>query len=129
MSEEDDRTMTSADNSDATESEDSKVLGPDWVRACGIEEVPVGELKAIQTDTERIVVANVDGDLYALEDQCSHQDLPLSAGELEGTSLECIFHGAKFDVCTGRAIQLPAVRPVRTFDVRVEEGAVYLRLG
>ena len=88
-----------------------------------------GTLKAVESGRERIVLANVDGDLYALEDQCSHQDFPLSAGELEGTELECVFHGAKFDVCTGRATQLPAVRPVRTFDVKVEDGEVFLRLG
>lgn len=103
-------------------------LGPEWIRACAAEEVPVGELKAVQTGEERIVLANVEGDLYALEDQCSHQDFPLSAGELEGTRLECTFHGAKFDVCTGRATQLPAVRPVRTFDVLVQDGNVYLRV-
>ena len=108
---------------------DSTDLGTEWVQVCTTDEVPVGQLKAIQTQSERIVLANVEGDLYALEDQCSHQDLPLSAGELEGTQLECVFHGAKFDVCTGRATQLPAVRPVKTFDVRVEEGAIYLRLG
>ncbi|MGI9627618.1 MAG: non-heme iron oxygenase ferredoxin subunit [Longimicrobiales bacterium] len=115
--------------SDSTDSSGAAELGAEWARVCALDEVPVGELKAIQTESERIVLANVEGDLYALEDQCSHQDLPLSAGELEGTSLECIFHGAKFDVCTGRATQLPAVRPVKTFEVRVEEGAVYLRLG
>ena len=102
--------------------------GPEWTLACAVEEVPVGELKAVQTGEERIVLANVDGDLYALEDKCSHQDFPLSAGELEGTRLECTFHGAKFDVCTGRATQLPAIRPVRTFEVRVDQGNIYLRL-
>ena len=100
-----------------------------WILACAVDQVPPGSLRAVETGGERIVVANVDGDLYALEDQCSHQDFPLSAGELEGTQLECIFHGAKFDVCTGRATQLPAVRPVRTFEVRVEGENIYLRLG
>ena len=108
--------------------EDAALPGPEWTLACAVEEFPVGELKAVQTGEERIVLANVDGDLYALEDKCSHQDFPLSAGELEGTRLECTFHGAKFDVCTGRATQLPAIRPVRTFEVRVDQGNIYLRL-
>lgn len=75
-----------------------------------------------------IVLANVDGTMYALEDNCSHQDFPLSDGELEGTELECTFHGAKFDVCTGEATQLPAVRPVKTFEVEDRDGAIYVRV-
>ena len=100
-----------------------------WILACAVDQVPPGSLRAVETGGERVVLANVDGDLYALEDQCSHQDFPLSAGELEGTQLECIFHGAKFDVCTGRATQLPAVRPVKSYDVEVRDDRVFVRLG
>ena len=75
-----------------------------------------------------MVLANVDGDIYALEDRCSHQDYPLSAGELEDDELECPFHGARFDVRTGRAIQLPAITPVKSFQVEVRDGEVFIRL-
>jgi len=70
----------------------------------------------------------VDGTVYALEDICSHQDFPLSDGELEGTELECAFHGAKFDVCTGDATQLPAIKAVRTFEVEDRDGVLYVRV-
>ena len=103
--------------------------GEGWVRACGLEDVAPGSLKSVETDRERIVVANVDGDLYALEDQCSHQDFPLSAGVLEGNQVECVFHGARFELASGRPTCLPAVRPVRTFDIRVEGEDVYVRVG
>jgi len=99
-----------------------------WLRVCALDEVPVGELKSVEAGGERIVLANVEGDVYALEDQCSHQEYPLSAGELDGDQLECVFHGARLDVNSGRATRLPAVRPVRTFQVRTEDGGVYLRL-
>ena len=75
------------------------------------------------------MLANVDGELYALLDRCSHQDYPLSDGHLDGTRLECLYHGARFDVRTGRAVQLPAIRPVKTFEVEVREGDVYVRSG
>ena len=104
-------------------------LGPEWVKVAHLEEVAPGTIKSVQTEHERIVLANVEGDVYALKDQCTHADFPLSAGELDGTSLECSLHGATFDVCTGRATQLPAVRPVKTFDVTVDGGDIYLRLG
>lgn len=100
----------------------------DWTRVCQVGDVPVGQLKSVEVGNVRVVLANVDGDLYALEDQCSHQDFPLSAGLLEGRQVECVFHGARFDLETGKPTCLPAVRPVRTFDVKVAGGDVLLRV-
>lgn len=100
----------------------------EWMKVAELTDLPAGSLRSVETGQERIVLANVDGDVYALEDQCSHQELPLSGGELEGTHLECPFHGARFDVCTGRATRLPAVRPVRTFETEVRDGDIFLKL-
>jgi 3-phenylpropionate/trans-cinnamate dioxygenase ferredoxin subunit len=102
--------------------------GGEWTRVCGADEVPAGNLKAVEVGNVRVMLANVDGDLYALEDQCSHQDFPLSAGLIEGRQVECVFHGARFDLETGKPTCLPAVRPVRTFDVKVDGGEVLLRV-
>lgn len=99
-----------------------------WVRVATADEVPSDGLWAVSTDQGPVVLARVEDDIYALEDRCSHQDYPLSAGELDGGELECTFHGARFDVCTGRATQLPAVVPVRTFPVEVRDGEVFIRL-
>lgn len=99
-----------------------------WVRVAAADEVPSDGLRAVSTDQGPVVLARVEDDIYALEDRCSHQDYPLSAGELDGGELECTFHGARFDVCTGRATQLPAVVPVRTFPVEVRDGEVFIRL-
>ena len=101
---------------------------PDWVRVASVGECPPGRLLAVAAGVERIVLANVEGDYYALLDRCSHQDFPLSDGELDGDRLECIYHGAQFDVCTGRAMQLPAIRPVRTFPVEVRDGEVWVEV-
>ena len=99
-----------------------------WIRVASEANVPTDELTAVPTDGGPVVLAWVDGKICALEDRCSHQDYPLSAGELDDGEVECIFHGARFDLCTGRATRLPAVAPVRTFDVEVRDGGVYLRL-
>ena len=106
----------------------SATVTPVWTRVATAADVPVDQLKAVQTDRVSVVLANHEGTIYALEDRCSHQDYPLSAGELEDGQVECSFHGARFDVCTGRATQLPAIAPVRTFDVEVRDGLVYIRL-
>ena len=99
------------------------------MRVASAGECPPGSLLGVEADGIPIVLANVDGDLYALLDQCSHQDYPLSDGELEGTRLECMYHGAQFDVCTGRAMALPAIRPVKTFEVDVRGEDVYVQVG
>ena len=99
-----------------------------WVRVGEPDEIEPGTLKGYKASGEYIVVANVDGVLYALEDQCSHEDYPLSEGELEGDQLECLLHGATFDVCTGKATALPAVRPVRIFEVESRDDGVFVRI-
>ena len=77
---------------------------------------------------ERIVLANVDGDVYALQNRCSHQDLPLSDGELDGDRLECLYHGARFDVCTGKVVGLPAIKPVETYAVELRGQEIYVQI-
>ena len=73
-----------------------------------------------------IGVFNVGGDLYAIEDRCSHDDGPLAEGDFEPEEavVVCPRHGARFDVRTGRALTLPAYLPVETCDVTVEDGVV-----
>ena len=101
---------------------------PEWVRVAAAADCPPGTLLGVGAGTQRIVLANVEGEIYALLDRCSHQDFPLSDGELNGDRLECIYHGATFDVCTGRAMQLPAIRPVKTFPVEVRGGDVFVEV-
>jgi 3-phenylpropionate/trans-cinnamate dioxygenase ferredoxin subunit len=76
-----------------------------------------------------ILVVNLDGTLYALEDQCSHEDFELSAGALDAAAatIECVLHGAKFDLRDGRALCAPAYEPVAKFPARVENGGVWTR--
>lgn len=100
----------------------------DWVKVADLGECPPGSLLDIEAGEERIVLANVDGDLYALQNRCSHQDLPLSDGELVGDRLECLYHGASFDVCTGKALALPAIKPVATFAVELRDGEIYVKV-
>ncbi len=99
-----------------------------WVKVANLSECPPGQLLEVEAGRERIVLANVDGDLYALQNRCSHQDLPLSDGELEGDQLECLYHGARFDVCTGRAVGLPAIKPVPSYDVQIRGQEIYVQI-
>lgn len=100
----------------------------DWVRVASAADCPPGSLLAVRAGSTDVVLANVEGDIYALEDRCSHQDFPLSDGELDGSRLTCIHHGATFDACSGRATGLPAIRPVRAFPVEVKDGDVLVQV-
>ena len=99
-----------------------------WVKIADLSECPPGNLLEVEAGQERIVLANVDGDVYALQNRCSHQDLPLSDGELEGDRLECLYHGARFDVCTGKAVGLPAIKPVPSYDVQIRGQEIFVQI-
>lgn len=100
-----------------------------WVRVCATGELLPGERRVVFDRNTPIVVFNYDGDCYALEDRCSHEDFELSIGEFdaEAATIECVLHSAKFDVRDGRALCAPAYEPVATFPVKIEDGAVWTR--
>ncbi len=75
-----------------------------------------------------IVLARSDGEIYALEDCCSHDEFPLSAGAIEDGEIVCMLHGASFDLATGEARTLPAVSGVRKFEVSVEGDDIFVHL-
>ncbi|MGH3033959.1 MAG: Rieske (2Fe-2S) protein [Gaiellaceae bacterium] len=93
---------------------------------CPVEELPPGEVKIVRDGTLAIGVFNVDGEYYAIEDRCSHDDGPLAEGDFEPDELVviCPRHGSRFDLRSGRPLSLPAYLPVDTFEVKVEDGVV-----
>lgn len=84
-------------------------------------DIPPGTAKPCAADGVEILICNVDGTFYAIEDVCTHDGAPLDQGTLEGACVTCPRHGATFDVRTGDAT-LPAILPVTTFIVREENG-------
>jgi 3-phenylpropionate/trans-cinnamate dioxygenase ferredoxin subunit len=92
-------------------------------------DVAEGQIEVFEVADKRIALCNVGGMFYAIDDVCTHDGGPLDQGELEGTLVECPRHGAKFDVTNGRAVVLPAVRPVRTYAVEVEGDDVKVDVG
>lgn len=98
-----------------------------WVRVCATAELLPGESKVAWDGDTPILVVNLDGDFYAVEDQCTHEDFELSAGTISDGQVECTLHGARFDLRTGEALCAPAYAPVAKFPVKVEDGAVWTR--
>jgi len=80
-------------------------------------EIEPGHARRVEVDGVALLLCNVAGDFYAIEDVCTHDGGQLDQGVLEGSEIECPRHGARFDVRTGDALTLPAVVPVGTYAV------------
>ena len=96
------------------------------VRVGVLEDFPEGEVRVVFAESHRIAVGNVEGELYAFDDICTHDEGPLGDGELYEHQVECPRHGARFDVRTGRAVRLPAVRGVSTYTVTLVGDEVFV---
>ena len=97
---------------------------------CPVDELPPGSVKIVRAGSLALGVYNLDGEYYAIEDRCSHDDGPLAEGDFdaEDAVVVCPRHGSRFDIRTGRPLTLPAYEPVDTFPVVVEDGWVKVDL-
>ncbi len=99
----------------------------EWVRVASLDECQGnGCVHAATADGLELVLVQWDDEVFALEDRCSHQDFPLSEGAVDDGKLECVFHGAKFDIRSGKAVQLPAIKPVKTYPVDVRDDEIFV---
>lgn len=99
-----------------------------WNAVAKAEDVAVGAAMVVDAGGKRLALCNTGDGIFAIDDVCTHDGGPLDQGTLNGNEIECPRHGARFDVTTGRALCLPAVRPVRTYPVRIEGGDVEVDL-
>lgn len=89
-----------------------------------LDDLIPGDRIFIEVDDMSVVLFNIAGDVYAIEDRCTHDDGPLGEGELEGYEIVCPRHGARFDVRDGRALTLPAIEPTRYFPIRIVDNQI-----
>lgn len=101
-----------------------------FVRVAALAEVPEGEVRGVEVGVTKLCLVNVEGEVYAFQDKCTHRDFPLSQGELDpdDCSITCDWHGAKFDVRSGKALTPPAVRPVPVYEVKLEGDEIWVDL-
>jgi 3-phenylpropionate/trans-cinnamate dioxygenase ferredoxin subunit len=93
---------------------------PEIIELVTADQVPLGTVKRFEINELAVAIIHTDEGFFALEDRCSHADVALSEGELEGCLLECWLHGSAFDVRTGEPQSLPALTPVTTFPVTID---------
>ena len=106
----------------------------EFVKVAETSEVPIGKMKMVKLDGKEILIANVDGNYYAIGNRCAHAGGDLSKGSLSGNIITCPRHGAQFDVTTGKAILGPKVLAFRlkikdepSFEVKVEGKDILLK--
>ena len=103
----------------------------DTIDVCPLDELGEGETRLVEIDGRKIGVFHCgDGELFAIEDRCSHDDGPLAEGEFDrgACTVECPRHGSLFDLTSGRPKTLPAYVPVETFPVSVENEKIILEV-
>jgi 3-phenylpropionate/trans-cinnamate dioxygenase ferredoxin subunit len=101
--------------------------GPTWIDVAPADDLAGGGHRVYEADGRFIAVYDVGGDLYAIEDVCTHDGNPLADGPVEGLEVVCPRHGARFCLRTGAALSPPAYEPVTTFAVERRDGR--LRIG
>ena len=99
----------------------------DWVTVAREGELAPGQWRRVDADGAQIVVFNVAGSYYAIEDVCTHDGGQLTGGTVEGEEIVCPRHGARFCIKTGAALTAPAYEPTASFPVRVANGEIQVR--
>lgn len=97
-----------------------------FLLAARVGEVPPGKMKRVDIGGRRILLANVDGRFYAVDDTCTHEDASLSRGALRGEWVKCPLHGSRFNVRTGEVVEEPASEKLATYPVRLEAGEIWI---
>jgi 3-phenylpropionate/trans-cinnamate dioxygenase ferredoxin subunit len=103
---------------------------PQLIEVCPVTELPPGGKRLVEWEELEIGVFNCAGNIYAIEDRCSHDDGPLIEGEFDEQTctVECPRHGSLFDLVSGRPKTLPAYLPVDTFNVVIENETIKLEV-
>ncbi len=97
------------------------------IKVCAVDEIEPGTAISAEIDGVRVAVVRcTDGSVHAVYDECSHEAVPLSEGDIEDCTLECWLHGSRFDLRTGAPIGLPATEPVPVYPVEIRDGWIYV---
>ena len=99
----------------------------EWITVAKAGEIASGGHRVVDTDGAHIAVFNLNGEYYAIEDVCTHDGGELAGGCVIGEEIECVRHGARFNIRTGAVTAPPAYEPVATFPVRVQDGVIQVR--
>jgi naphthalene 1,2-dioxygenase system ferredoxin subunit len=99
-----------------------------WIDVAAVDAVPTGDVIGVIVAGKDIALYEVEGEVFATDNICTHGRARMSDGFLEGSEIECPLHQGRFDVCTGRALCAPLTEDIRTYPVKIENLRVMLKL-
>ena len=100
----------------------------DFVKVATTNEIEPVQARLVDVQGKRIALFNVDGTFFALDSTCTHKGGPLTEGEISGHKVTCPWHGARFDVRTGKVVGPPAQQAVARYGVRVTESDIEVEM-
>ena len=98
----------------------------DYFEVAPVGELPNGERLFVDIGDTPVVIFNIGGKFFAIGDVCTHDDGPLGDGDVDGFNVVCPRHGAEFDVCTGKAVSMPAVVDIPAYPLQVRDGVLFV---
>ncbi len=101
----------------------------DFIKVISLSDLPSGSMKQILVHGKPVALARVDGQVFAVDDTCSHEECSLAnEGFLDGSRIVCGCHGAQFDATTGKVMSLPATTNLSSYETKIENGDVYVKI-
>jgi 3-phenylpropionate/trans-cinnamate dioxygenase ferredoxin component len=100
----------------------------DFIKVATIDELTPGQAKLIEVNGNEIALFNIEGEFHAIDNTCTHVGGPLCEGEISGSEVACPWHGAPFDVTTGRALGPPATEAVNHYNLRLADGYIEIEV-
>ena len=103
-------------------------MSENWIDVLALESVPEGDVTSVNVDGREIALYEVEGEVFATDNFCTHGAARMSDGFLEGREIECPLHQGRFDVCTGKAMCAPLTQDIRVYPVRIENKRVLVNM-
>lgn len=103
-------------------------MSENWLEALALEAIPVGDVVAVKLAGKELAFYEVDGEIFATDNICTHGYARLSDGFLEGREIECPLHQGRFDVCTGKALCAPLNEDIKVYPLKIEGGKVFVEV-
>ncbi|MEY4675646.1 MAG: naphthalene 1,2-dioxygenase system ferredoxin subunit [Pseudomonadota bacterium] len=103
-------------------------MSDNWIDVIAVDAVSEADVTAVTVNGQEIALYEVEGDIFATSNLCTHGAARMSDGFLEGREIECPLHQGKFDVCTGKAMCAPLTEDIRTYPIRIENNRVLVNM-
>jgi 3-phenylpropionate/trans-cinnamate dioxygenase ferredoxin subunit len=102
-------------------------MADDWLEVGSCNELQPGMMKRVEIEGQRYLIANADGQIYAVDDLCSHEEVSLYLGCIEGESVKCSLHGSRFSLKSGAPLDPPATESIKTYPIKIRADRIYLK--